>query len=294
MKSCSIVLLSFSLTLEVFDVSGRYLLVDIDDDKRWTAQKWMAVNGTVIEEGVPENDEADGQIGPSARIFGKCCFFGRCIEWLPVCPWFCFEENTRVWTKAESQADEEAEQIPIKHLKEGNLVRTMTPELLAGKVQDVMEWTRATDVTIINGDWMVHKFIFDTGDHLTVTSQHMMIIWPNNLPHFVRADEVKIGDMMRVHQTLEKITEIKTFMVDVKVSVETEDGTLQANDVLTSGFCDHNPDMLNKTMEVFRALRTYKDQHFTPCYNNMCMDSVAWNNSFMLNNGLLPMDHTQY
>jgi len=218
MKSCSIVLLSFSLTLEVFDVSGRYLLVDIDD-KPWTVPKWTAVNGT--EEGVPQNDEADGPIGPSAR-FGKCCFWGRCITWMPFCP-FCFDENTRVWTKAESQSDEEAEQIPIKHLKEGNLVRTMTPELLAGKIQDVIEWTRATDVTVINGDWMVHKFIFDTGDHLTVTSQHMMIIWPNNLPHFVRADEVKIGDMMRVHQTLEKVAEIKTFMVDVKVSVETED-----------------------------------------------------------------------
>ena len=29
MKSCSILLLSLSLTLEVFDVSGKYLLVDV-------------------------------------------------------------------------------------------------------------------------------------------------------------------------------------------------------------------------------------------------------------------------
>ena len=33
MKSCSILLLSLSLTLEVFDVSGKYLLVEVDAER---------------------------------------------------------------------------------------------------------------------------------------------------------------------------------------------------------------------------------------------------------------------
>jgi len=278
MKHANILLIAFGLLFIGEQSSARYLLVEVEDGPE-DGFGPVILPGQL--EGAPENDGNDTPIPIS----------GRGCRW---CHPRCFEEDTLVWTKNEAQADEDAKQIPIKNLKEGNLVRTMTPELPPGKDQNVMVWTRATDVTVYNGDWMVHKLTFNTGDHLTVTSPHMMIIWPNSLPHFVRADQVKIGDMMRVRQTIEQITEITTFMVDAKVSVETEDGTIQANDVLTSGFCDENPDMLNRTMEAFGALKIYKDQHFTPCYSGMCMDSVAWNNSFMLNNGLFLMEHTQY
>lgn len=198
----------------------------------------------------------------------------------------CFEKNTMVWTKSESQVDEVATRIPIKKLREGDLVRTMTPNFPSEEDREDLVWTRATDVTVYNGNWTVHSFIFPTGHRLTVTSPHMMIIWPNNEPHFVRADQVKVGDMMKLSQTIAPVTEIRTSMVGSKVAVETEDGTIQGNGVLTAGFCDDNPDMLDRAMKATGILKIYKDRHFGQCYNTMCMDTIAWNNTYMINNEL--------
>ena len=197
---------------------------------------------------------------------------------------FCFEENTMVWSKNESQADADAKKIPIKSLQEGSLVRTMTLIHPSENDEEKVVWTRATDVTVYSGNWTVHKFTFATGHQLTVTSPHIMIIWPNKQPYFVRADQVKIGDMMKVAKTIDPVTKIRTYMVGSKVSVETEDGTIQGNDVLASGFCEDNPDMLDRAMKASGILKIYKDQHFGHCYNTMCMDSIAWNNTYMINN----------
>jgi len=152
--------------------------------------------------------------------------------------------------------------------------------------EEKIVWTRATDVTVYNGNWTVHNLIFATGHQVTVTSPHIMIIWPNKEPYLVRADQVKIGDMMRVGKTIDPVIEIRTYMVGSKVAVETEDGTIQGNGVLASGFCDDNPDMLDRAMKATGILKIYKDRHFGHCYNTMCMDSIAWNNTYMINNGL--------
>ena len=213
----------------------------------------------------------------------------RCKCWERGCKCWktsCFEENTMVWTKGESQVDEVARRIPIKKLREGDLVRTMTPNFPSEEDQEDLVWTRATDVSVYNGNWTVHSFIFLTGHQLTVTSPHMMIIWPNNEPHFVRADQVKVGDMMKLSQTIKPVREIITYTVESKVAVETEDGTIQGNGVLTAGFCDDNPDMLDRAMKATGILKIYKDRHFGQCYNTMCMDSIAWNNTYMINNEL--------
>ena len=199
----------------------------------------------------------------------------------------CFEENTLVWTKHETQVDGEAKQIPIKYLREGDLVGTMTVIYSPEKDPEEIQWTRATDVTAYDGNWKVHRFIFASGHQITVTSPHIMIIWPDRESYFVRADQVKIGDVMKLRQTMSNVTKIQTFFAGSKIAVETEDGTIQGNDVLASGFCDENPDMMNRVMKANVIVRIYKDRHFGQCYNTMCMDSLAWNNTYMINNGLI-------
>ena len=116
-----------------------------------------------------------------------------------------------VWTKHERQVDEEAKQIPIKYLKEGDLVGTMTVIYPPEKDLEEIQWTRATDVTAYDGNWKVHRFMFASGHQITVTSPHIMIILPDRDPYLVQADQVKIGDVMKLRLTMSQVAKIQTF-----------------------------------------------------------------------------------
>ena len=179
----------------------------------------------------------------------------------------------------------------VKYLKEGDLVGTADRNAQPNKKYKFM-WTRATDVTVsTDSDWKAHTFQFSSGRHnLTVTSPHLMIIWKNGFSYFIRADQVRIGHDMLVGDTICKVKRIKNHTIREQVAIETEDGTIYVNGILASGLCDHNPETFNKAMRVEPILRTYKSRHFGDNYINMCMDSVAWRNSYMVNNRLLHDD----
>ena len=147
-------------------------------------------------------------------------------------------------------------------------------------------WTRATDVTLEKGgNYTAHTFVFTDDQTLTVTPPHIMIIWKGGKPYLVRADQVQPGDDMIVNETLNRIKNIKTKLMNSKVNVETEDGTIEANGVLTSGFCDHNPGLINMVAKAEETIETYKTTHFGSLYNAMCMDNTAWRIAYMTNNG---------
>ena len=69
------------------------------------------------------------------------------------------------------------------------------------------------------------------------------------------------GDEMRVQEIITQVTMIETKVVVSKVAIETEDGTIQVNGVLASGFCDDNPDTMNKVMKVEPMIENYKSNH---------------------------------
>ena len=75
-------------------------------------------------------------------------------------------------------------------------------------------------------------------------------------------------------------------MVDTKVAIETEDGAIQLNGVLASGFCDDNPEAVDKMMKVDPMIEIYKSNHFGEIYNSMCMDAIAWKTNLTINNGV--------
>lgn len=171
----------------------------------------------------------------------------------------------------------------VTKLTEGNLVGTLdlTPE---SNEPGTFLWTRATDVTILKGNWTAHSFTFVSGHQLTVTSPHVMIVWKDGVPYFLRADQVQVGDVMKVGQELTQVTMIQDQMIGIKVAIETEDGTIQANGVLASGICDHNPELLSTTGNSKEFVKKYKSFHFGENYIYMCMDPVAWKNAYILNN----------
>ena len=198
--------------------------------------------------------------------------------------WGCFSASTVVWTKNETESDTMAKEITINNLREGNLVGTLEPSFHQNIKYKFM-WTRATDVTISNGNWTAHTFKFSNGHHLTATSPHLMIILENGQSYFTRADSVKVGDEMIVNGVMTKVTKINHHLLQRKVAIETEDGTIQVNGVLASGICDSNPDVVNRIVKYDSFIEDYKSRHFGVEYNSLCMDRKAWKYAYMINNG---------
>ena len=73
----------------------------------------------------------------------------------------------------------------------------------------------------------------------------------------------------KLNEHLNQIKSIVNKVVDKKVNVETEDGTIEANGVLTSGFCDHNPGLVNMVAKAEETIETYKISHFGSATNSM-------------------------
>ena len=134
----------------------------------------------------------------------------------------CFDASTTVWTKNETQSDDFAEQVMVTYFKEGDLVGTAHVNVRESEDYKFI-WTRTTDVTVsTGGDWKSHSFYFlGSYHHLTVTSFHLMIIWKDGISYFVRADQVQIGDAMKVGNTIRPVTRIKYHTIHKKVTVET-------------------------------------------------------------------------
>ena len=197
--------------------------------------------------------------------------------------WGCFSFNTTVWTKNETQPDTKAVEIMIKNLREGDLVGTLEASFHQDGDFKFM-WTRATDVTLSFGNWTGHTFEFSNGHHLTATSPHLMIIEKGGRSYFKRADSVHIGDEMIVNGIVTQVTQIKNHLIEQKVAIETEDGTVQVNGVFASGLCDDNPEVVNRIVKYESLLENYKSKHFGIEYNYMCMDNIAWKNAYLINN----------
>ena len=114
-----------------------------------------------------------------------------------------------------------------------------------------------------------------------------MIIVRNEKLFFSRADSIRIGDLMLVDERIAQVISIKNHTIDRKVAIETEDGTLQVNGVWASGLCDDNVNEVNRVVEHHALVEEYKKTHFGDEYNYMCMDTRAWRNAYMRNNGML-------
>ena len=197
----------------------------------------------------------------------------------------CFSDSAIVWTKNESSSDITARKVRAIDLKEGDLVETFDVSSSL-KPNNQFSWTRATDVSIYQGNWTAHTFEFSKQLHLTVTSPHLMIILKKEKFFFIRADHVEINDTMLVNKRLIKVIGIKNHQIKRKVAIETEDGTLQVNGVWASGFCDDNVQARNRIAEYKSVIEDYKLRHFGEEYNSMCMDKVAWEIAYHRNNEL--------
>ena len=199
---------------------------------------------------------------------------------------YCFSSTTVVWTKNETALDITARHVHAIDLREGDLVGTLDFSS-SNNPNDTYIWTRATDVSVYRGNWTAHTFVFSNNQFLTVTSPHLMIIFRNEKFYFIRADGVHIGDTMIANKTLVQVTSIQNHILETKVAIETESGSILANNVWASGFCDDNADAINRVIEYQSTIENYRSKHFGDDYNDMCMDELAWKITYTYNNGLL-------
>ena len=196
----------------------------------------------------------------------------------------CFSKDSVVWTKNETQSNAYAQKVTVDEVIEGSLVRNLDLTLKQ-KGEYKFSWTRVTDVTVSDGSWSAHSFAFSDGSHITVTSPHLMVTTKDGAFYFVRAENVQIGDVMILNGRETKVEVMKNLIIEGKVAIETEDATIQANDVLVSGLCDYNPDEMVRTTKFEIYVAKYTLNHFGKDYSEMCMDTVAWENVFRINNG---------
>lgn len=196
----------------------------------------------------------------------------------------CFDASMTVWAKNETQPDQDAVMIMAKDVEEGDLVKTID---LANPDQNLNEfiWTRATDVDIFWGNWEAYHFVFASGHDIKVTSPHVMIVSNNGVLYLKRADQVQIGDQMKVGNEMTRVTEVFKYRMKTKVSIETEDGTIQVNDVLATGVCDDNHEITFRISKAQEMLQDYKRSHFGEHIDNQCMDTIDWMNAYLKNNG---------
>ena len=142
----------------------------------------------------------------------------------------------------------------VKDVIERHLVGTLDTSVKnAGHYKFI--WTRATDVTIYHKICKSHNFSFSSDRHITVTSPHLMMVMKDGKLYSIRADNVEIGDKMMMNEIEAKVTNIQTFKMNMKVSIETEDATFEKNGVLASRLCEDNPDVVDRTV-VSNALET--------------------------------------
>ena len=82
------------------------------------------------------------------------------------------------------------------------------------------------------------------------------------MSYFVRADQVQVGDVMRVGELLTQVIEIKIHSINIKVGIETEDGTINANGILASGLCDDNSELFERIMKAGNFVKNSREQIF--------------------------------
>ena len=81
-----------------------------------------------------------------------------------------------------------------------------------------------------------------------------------------------------------KAINIQSFKMNMKVSIETEDSTIETNGVLVTGLCEDNPAVADRIVVSNALVTDYNISHFGESSNEMCMAYQTWKKAYNLNN----------
>ena len=155
----------------------------------------------------------------------------------------CFSEDTKIVKVENGQIKE----VYIREIKKNDLV-------LANNLN---EYTKVVKNVKSEGIFDYTQIILESGKTLTVTNEHGVIILDNKFKKkIIKANNLKKGQMLITLQGPRIIKDVKYLSIKNKYILETQDGTVMANNIYVSTICD---DMIDEKMNSDDLIKFWKE-----------------------------------
>ena len=157
----------------------------------------------------------------------------------------CFNEDTKI-SKFE---DGQIKDVYIQELKKNDIV-------LANNLN---KFTKVVRNIKSEGIFNYTQITLESGKALTVTNEHGVIILDEKLnKKIVKANDLKEGQILISLQGPEIIKNIQYLSLNDKYILETQDGTVMANNIYVSTICD---DMIDEKINADDLIKHWKTKH---------------------------------
>ena len=157
----------------------------------------------------------------------------------------CFDENTKI-AKYENGQIKDAN---IYELKKNDIV-------LANNLN---KFTKVVRNVKSEGTFNYTQITLESGKTLTVTNEHGVIIMDHESNQkIMKASDLKEGQMLITLQGPEIIKNIQYLSLNDKYILETQDGTVMANNIYVSTICD---DMIDEKINADDLIKHWKTKH---------------------------------
>ena len=157
----------------------------------------------------------------------------------------CFNEDTKI-SKFE---DGQIKDVYIQELKKNDIV-------LANNLN---KFTKVVRNIKSEGIFNYTQITLESGKALTVTNEHGVIILDEKFnKKIVKANDLKEGQILISLQGPEIIKNIQYLSLNDKYILETQDGTVMANNIYVSTICD---DMIDEKINADDLIKHWKTKH---------------------------------
>ena len=157
----------------------------------------------------------------------------------------CFSSDTTI-SKLE---DGQIKDVSIYELKKNDLVLANNGNKLTKVVRNVKS----------EGIFNYTQIILESGKELTITNEHGVIVLDEKSnKRVIKAANLRKGQNLITLDGPEMIKNINNLQIKDKYILETEDGTVIANNIYVSTICD---DMIDEKINSDDLLKQWKDKH---------------------------------
>ena len=164
----------------------------------------------------------------------------------------CFSPDTKISTIEGGQIKD----VLIYELKKNDLVLANNGNKLTKVVRNLKS----------EGIFNYTQIILESGKELTITNEHGVIVLDKETnKKVIKAANLREGQKLITLKGPEMIKNINNLQIKDKYILETEDGTVIANNIYVSTICD---DMIDEKINSDDLLKQWKDKH-ERIYNKM-------------------------
>jgi len=157
----------------------------------------------------------------------------------------CFSSDTTIYKIEDGQIKE----VSIYELKVNDLVLANNENKLTKVVRNIKN----------EGIFNYTQIILESGKELTITNEHGVIVLDEESnKRIMIANNLKEGQKLITMEGTEVIKKINKLEIKDKYILETEDGTVIANNIYVSTICD---DMIDENMNSDELLKLWKNKH---------------------------------